>query len=64
MNFSLSEIIVVLVVALLVVKPEQLPDVAFSLGRFAKSMQRMMAKIKNEMTSLMDEAEKSSEEKK
>jgi len=57
-NFSISELLVILLVALLVVKPEQLPDLAFTLGRFAKSMQRMFSKVKDEMNGLIDSVEK------
>jgi Sec-independent protein translocase protein TatA len=53
-NFSISEIIVILLIALLVIKPEQLPDVAFTLGRFARTMQRMFAKIKEEMNDMIE----------
>ena len=58
MNFSISEIMVVLLIALLVVKPEQLPDVAHSLGRFVKSIRGIFAKVKNEMNELIDPIEK------
>jgi len=54
-NFSLSEILVVLLIALLVVKPEQLPDVALSLGRFVKTMRGMFAKVKAEMNGFIDD---------
>lgn len=54
MNFSLSEIIVILLIALLVIKPEQLPDVAFTLGKFIKTMQRMLGKVKEEMNEIID----------
>lgn len=57
MSFSISEIIVILLIALLVIKPEQLPEVATTLGRFAKSLGRMFAKIKDEMNSLVDPVE-------
>lgn len=57
MNFSISEIIVILLIALLVIKPEQLPDVAFTLGRFAQSLRRMMTKVKDEMNGLIDSVE-------
>lgn len=55
MNFSISEIIVILLIALLVVKPEQLPDIAVKLGRLARSMKSMFAKVKDEMNGLIDE---------
>jgi Sec-independent protein translocase protein TatA len=57
-NFSLSEILVVLLIALLVVKPEQLPEVASSLVRFIRSVRGVFAKVKNEMTGLMDDVDK------
>lgn len=55
MNFSFSEILVVLLIALLVVKPEQLPEVARTLGRLAKSVRSIYTKIKAEMDGLIDE---------
>ncbi len=63
MNFSISEIIVILLIALLVIKPEQLPDVALTLGRFARSIQRMFAKVKDEMNGLIDSVDKPDERK-
>ena len=63
MSFSISEIIVILLIALLVIKPEQLPDVAFTLGRFAQSIQRLFAKVKNEMNSFVEPVEKTNERK-
>lgn len=58
MNFSISEIIVILLIALLVIRPEQLPDVAFSLGRFAQTLRRLFAKVKDEMNGLVESVEK------
>jgi Sec-independent protein translocase protein TatA len=58
LSFSISEIIVVLLIALLVIKPEQLPEVALTLGRFVKSMRRMFDKVKDEMNGLVDSVEK------
>jgi len=57
-NFSISEILLVLVIALVVIKPEQLPDVAFSLGRFAQTIRRMLGKVKQEMNGFIDAVEK------
>lgn len=62
MSFSISEILVILLIALLVVKPEQLPDVAMTLGRFARSIKHMFAKVKNEMNGLIDSVEPSDEQ--
>jgi Sec-independent protein translocase protein TatA len=64
MNFSISEIIVILLVALLVIKPEQLPEVAFSLGRFAQSIRRMFSRVKDEMSGFIESVEKSDEQRK
>lgn len=64
MNFSISEILVILLIALLVIKPEQLPDVAFTMGRFAKSLRRMFGKVKEEMNGLVDAVEKPVDERK
>lgn len=57
MNFSISEILVVLLIALIVIKPEQLPDVAFSLGKFTQTIRRMFSKVKDEMNGLIDSVE-------
>ena len=63
MNVSISEIIVILLIALLVIKPEQLPDVAHTLGRFIQSIRHMFAKMKDEMKSFVDSVETSDERK-
>lgn len=63
MNFSISEIIVILLIALLVIKPEQLPEVALTLGRFAKTIRHMFAKVKNEMNGFIEAVEKPVESK-
>lgn len=57
MNFSFSEILVVLLIALLVVKPAQLPEVANSLGRFIKSIRGVFAKVKDEMNGFIDDVD-------
>lgn len=63
MNFNISEIIVILLIALLVIKPEQLPDVAYTLGRFMQSIRRLFAKMKDEMNGFVDSVETSHERK-
>lgn len=63
MNFSISEIIVILLIALLVIKPDQLPEVVYSLGKFLQSIRRMFAKLKEEMTGFIDSVEKPDEPK-
>jgi len=49
MHISFSEIFVILLVALLVIKPEHLPDAAQTLGRWIKWLRAATAKIKHEM---------------
>lgn len=63
MNFSISEIIVIVLIALLVIKPEQLPDVAYTVGRFAQTIRRLFAKVKDDMNGLIESVEKPSEKK-
>ncbi len=63
MNFSVSEVILILLIALIVIKPEQLPDVAFSLGRFAQTIRRMMGKMKSEVNGFIEDIEKPVETK-
>lgn len=46
MDMNLCEVFVILVVTLLVIKPEHLPDVANKLGKFFKWTQHKIAKIK------------------
>lgn len=48
MNIHFSEILVILFVALLVIKPERLPTVAFTLGRWLRWAQGALNKIKKE----------------
>jgi Sec-independent protein translocase protein TatA len=62
-NFSISEIILILLIALLVIKPEQLPDVAKTLGRFAQTIRHMFSKVKDEMNGLIDSVDKPIERK-
>lgn len=57
MNFSISEILLILLIALLVIKPEQLPDVARTLGRAARTIRGMFAKFKDEMQDFIDPVE-------
>jgi Tat protein translocase TatB subunit len=47
-NISLSEILLVLIVALVVIKPEQLPEVAFKLGQWTKQFRKGMNKLRQE----------------
>jgi len=61
-NFSISELIVILLVALLVIKPEQLPEVAHAIGRLAGMVRQMLSKVKDEMAGLVDTVEKTNEQ--
>lgn len=54
MNFSISEIIVILLIALLVIKPEQLPEVAFTMGRFVQNIRSLFSKVKHEVTGFIE----------
>lgn len=63
MNVSISELVVILLIALLVIKPEQLPEVAYTLGRFVQSIKSLFSKAKDEMTGFIDTVEKSKEQK-
>lgn len=49
MNISFSELLVIVVVVLLVIKPERLPEVAKTLTRWIKWMRQTAAKLKNEL---------------
>ena len=63
MNFSFSELIVIILVALLVIRPEQLPEAAFTLGRFTQTIRRFFTSVKKEMNSFIEPIEKSNEPK-
>lgn len=49
MHISFSEILLILLVALLVIKPEHLPDAAISLGRWLKWARQTITKIKQDI---------------
>lgn len=49
MNFSISEILLVLVVALLVIKPEQLPDAAYKVGKWTKQFKDTLGSLRKEV---------------
>lgn len=48
-DISFSELLVIVVVALLVIGPEKLPKVARTLGAYAGRMQRFVAQVKDEV---------------
>lgn len=47
MHISFSEIVVILLVALLVIKPERLPGAAMTLGIWLKNIRHMIFNVKN-----------------
>ncbi|MBP9021007.1 MAG: twin-arginine translocase subunit TatB [Syntrophobacterales bacterium] len=49
MNIGLTELIVILIVALLVIGPKKLPDVAQALGRGLAEFKRAMEDVKDEL---------------
>jgi Sec-independent protein translocase protein TatA len=63
MNVSISEIIVILLIAVLVIKPEQLPEVAYTLGRLIQSVRRVFSKTKEEMSGFVRSIESLDEPK-
>lgn len=46
---SIGEILLIIIVALLVLKPEQLPNVAYSLGRWLAWCKKTMSAITNDI---------------
>lgn len=63
MNISISEIILVVLIALIVVRPEQMPEVAQTVGRMIRGVRRLFANVKNEMQGLIEPIEKHDEQK-
>jgi Sec-independent protein translocase protein TatA len=60
---NISEILVVLLVALLVLKPAQLPEAAFAIGKLTKMMRRLFTNIKSEMDGLIASVDEPEEQK-
>jgi sec-independent protein translocase protein TatB len=54
LNISLSEIVLILIIALLVIKPEQLPDAARNIGRFLKAIKNLFTQVKEQMNKLIE----------
>lgn len=61
MNISLSEMMLVLLVALIVIRPEQMPEVAATLGRLIRLIRALGANIKSEVNALIHSSENSDE---
>ncbi len=53
-GIDFSEIVVVMVVALIVVGPERLPKVARTMGQWAGSLQRYINRIKTDVNNSME----------
>jgi Tat protein translocase TatB subunit len=49
MHFSISELLVIVIVALLVIKPERLPETARTIGRVFQWFRKHLAKLKQEI---------------
>ena len=49
MNIHLSELLIIFIVALLVIKPEHLPEIALKMGRLVGWARQHLLKIKREM---------------
>lgn len=51
---SFSEVLLVLLIALIVIKPEQIPEVALTIGRLMRFMRRIFGEVKSEMNGLVE----------
>ncbi len=49
MSINVSEIIVILFVALVVIKPERIPETVYTLGRWLKGLRAFAANIQQEI---------------
>jgi sec-independent protein translocase protein TatB len=56
-GIGFTELIIILIVALLVVGPERLPDMARQLGTFARDIRRMYGNLRSELGPEFDEIE-------
>lgn len=54
----MSEVVLIGVVALVVIKPEQLPEVAYHLGRMTKTLRQLFNTVKEEVKSIEHEERK------
>lgn len=61
---NLSEILVILCVALIVIKPQQLPQVAYGIGEFFKLIQKLYSHLRNEMKTLIHKIDEGNEHEK
>lgn len=57
LDFSWSEFLVVIVVAVIAIGPKQLPDVLFKLGKLVRRMQYMRYAVTRQFDDFMDQSE-------
>lgn len=57
LDFSWSELLVVIVVAVIAIGPKQLPEVLFGLGRIVRRLQYMRYALTRQFDDFMDESE-------
>lgn len=57
MNFSISEILVIVLVALLVIKPQDLPQAMQVFGQLLKTIRQFFAKLKMEVDEMVNARE-------
>lgn len=54
MNVSISEIIVILLIALLVIQPKDMPALAYKIGYATRKIRSLFASFKKDMGDLID----------
>ena len=64
MGVGLPELLVILVIGLLVVGPQRLPELAAQLGRFMRAFQRYSSQVTREFSETMHELEREYDETK
>lgn len=57
LDFSWSELLVVIVVAVLAIGPKQLPEVMYGLGRIVRRLQYMRYALTRQFDDFMDQSE-------
>jgi sec-independent protein translocase protein TatB len=57
LDFSWSELLVVLIVAVFVIGPKQIPDILYHLGRLTRRIQYMRFALSKQFDDFMDETE-------
>jgi Sec-independent protein translocase protein TatA len=60
---SFSEVVVVLVVAVLFVKPENLPDAAFTVGKWLKWLRQTTQHVRQEIEKPLEKITENADEK-